>query len=73
MKVPLSWLSEYCDSGLSVETLADELAMHSIEVERISHAGTTDPTGFVVGRVISAEKHPDADRLSRLRRRHGRR
>ena len=63
MKVPLSWLTGYCDPGLSVETLADELALHAIEVERISHAGTTSPENFVVGRVISAEQHPDADRL----------
>ena len=63
MKVPLSWLASYCDPGLSVETLADELAMHAIEVERISHAGTTSPENFVVGRVIAVEPHPDADRL----------
>ena len=64
MKVPLSWLTSYCDPGLSPETLAGELAMRAIEVERISHAGTTDPGEFVVGRVLSAEKHPDADRLT---------
>jgi phenylalanyl-tRNA synthetase beta chain len=63
MKVPFSWLRSYCDPGLSVETLADELALHAIEVERISHAGTTSPEGFVVGRVLSAEQHPNADRL----------
>ena len=63
MKVPLSWLTSYCDPGLSVETLADELAMHAIEVERISHAGTSSPENFVVGRVVSAEQHPNADRL----------
>ncbi len=64
MRVPLSWLSSYCDPGLSVETLAGELALHAIEVERISHAGTTSPENFVVGRVLGVEKHPDADRLS---------
>jgi phenylalanyl-tRNA synthetase beta chain len=63
MKVPLSWLKSLCDPGLSVETLADQLAMHAIEVERISHAGTTSPEGFVVGRVIAVDPHPDADRL----------
>ncbi|HEX6115516.1 MAG TPA: phenylalanine--tRNA ligase subunit beta [Solirubrobacterales bacterium] len=63
MKVPLSWLSAYCDPGLSVETLADQLALRAIEVERISHSGTTSPENFVVGRVLSAEQHPNADRL----------
>jgi phenylalanyl-tRNA synthetase beta chain len=64
MKVPNSWLRSYCDPGLSVEQLADALAMHSIEVERISHVGAPSPDAFVVGRVLSVEKHPDADKLS---------
>ncbi len=64
MRAPDSWLRLYCDPNLSVEELADELAMHSIEVERITHAGAPDPEGFVVGKVLSVEKHPDADKLS---------
>ena len=64
MKVPESWLRSYCDPGRSTEELADELAMHSIEVERISHVGAPSPDAFVVGRVLSVEKHPDADKLS---------
>jgi phenylalanyl-tRNA synthetase beta chain len=64
VRAPSSWLRTYCDPKLSVEELADELAMHSIEVERITHAGAPDPDGFVVGKVLSVEKHPDADKLS---------
>jgi phenylalanyl-tRNA synthetase beta chain len=64
MKVPSSWLRAYCDPGLSVEQLADEIGMHSIEVERISHVGAPSPDAFVVGKVLSVEKHPDADKLS---------
>jgi phenylalanyl-tRNA synthetase beta chain len=64
MRAPDSWLRSYCDPKLSVQELADELAMHSIEVERITHAGVPDPDGFVVGKVLSVEKHPDADKLS---------
>jgi phenylalanyl-tRNA synthetase beta chain len=64
MKVPDSWLRSYCDPGLSVEHLADEIAMHSIEVERISHVGAPSAEAFVVGKVLSVEKHPDADKLS---------
>ena len=62
--VPVGWLSEYCDPGLSAEELADALNLKSTEVERISHAGAPSPDGFVVGEVISVEQHPDADRLS---------
>jgi phenylalanyl-tRNA synthetase beta chain len=64
MRAPDSWLRSHCDPKLSVAELADELAMHSIEVERITHAGAPDPDGFVVGKVLSVEKHPDADKLS---------
>jgi phenylalanyl-tRNA synthetase beta chain len=64
MRAPDSWLRSYCDPGLSVEALADELAMHSIEVERITVAGAPSPDSFVVGKVLSVEKHPDADKLS---------
>jgi phenylalanyl-tRNA synthetase beta chain len=64
VRAPNSWLRSYCDPDLSVEELADRLAMHSIEVERISHTGAPDPDGFVVGKVLSVEQHPDADRLT---------
>jgi phenylalanyl-tRNA synthetase beta chain len=64
MKVPSSWLRAYCDPGLSVEEVAEELSMHSIELERISHVGAPSADSFVVGRVLSVEKHPDADKLS---------
>ena len=63
MRVPLSWLREYCDPGLSPEELADRLVMTGTEVERIALVGPTKPDGFVVGKVLSAEQHPDADRL----------
>ena len=63
MKVPYSWLTSYCDPGLSAEEIGSTLSMHSIELERISHLGAPSDEGFVVGRVLSAEPHPDADRL----------
>jgi phenylalanyl-tRNA synthetase beta chain len=64
MRVPNSWLRAYCDPDLPVEELADEIAMHAIEVERVSHVGAPSPDQFVVGRVLSVEKHPDADKLT---------
>jgi phenylalanyl-tRNA synthetase beta chain len=64
MKVPYSWLREYCDPGLSAEELAELLSMRAVEVERVSTVGPPSPEGFVIGHVITAEKHPDADRLS---------
>jgi phenylalanyl-tRNA synthetase beta chain len=64
MNVPQEWLRAYCDAGLDIEELAEHLAMHGIEVERISRVGAPSPEGFVVGKVLSVSKHPDADRLS---------
>jgi phenylalanyl-tRNA synthetase beta chain len=64
LRAPLSWLLSYCDPGLSAEELGDRLAMHSIELERISRAGAPSSEGYVIGKVLSVEQHPDADRLS---------
>jgi phenylalanyl-tRNA synthetase beta chain len=64
MRAPYSWLREYCDPGMSARELAERLAMTGTEVERIGTAGPAAPEGFVVGRVVEREKHPDADRLS---------
>lgn len=63
MKVPYLWLREYCDPGLGVEELAERLVMTGTEVERIGAVGPPAAEGFVVGRVLSAEQHPNADRL----------
>jgi phenylalanyl-tRNA synthetase beta chain len=64
MRVPLTWLREHCSPDWTPEHLAERLAMTGTEVERVSLAGAPSADGFVVGRVLSAEKHPDADRLS---------
>jgi phenylalanyl-tRNA synthetase beta chain len=64
MRVPYSWLREYCDPGLEAGELAERLAMTGTEVERV---GSVDPPaldGFVVGKVLAHEMHPNADRLS---------
>jgi phenylalanyl-tRNA synthetase beta chain len=63
MRVPIAWLREYCDPPLDTARLADRLAMTGTEVERVERHGVTAPENFVVGRVLRAEQHPDADRL----------
>jgi phenylalanyl-tRNA synthetase beta chain len=64
MRVPFSWLREYCDPGIDAGSLAERLAMTGTEVERIATLGPPAADGFVVGKVLEREKHPDADRLS---------
>jgi phenylalanyl-tRNA synthetase beta chain len=63
MRVPYSWLREYCDPGVGVEEIAERLVMTGTEVERIGAVGPPDAEGFVVGKVVGAEQHPNADRL----------
>ena len=64
MRVPLSWLREYCDPGMEPAALADRLVMTGTEVERIETLGPESGSGFVVGKVLEREQHPNADRLS---------
>ena len=62
MLFPESWLREYCNPDLSTQALADALTMAGLEVESLR---TVAPafSGVVVGEIIAAEQHPDADRL----------
>jgi phenylalanyl-tRNA synthetase beta chain len=64
MRVPVEWLQEYCDPGLDLAALEERLTMTGTKVEAVHHHGVGALERFVVGRVLSAERHPDADRLS---------
>lgn len=62
MKFTLSWLKEHLDTDEPLEKLADKLTMIGLEVEYIEDkAKALAP--FSIARVISAEQHPNADRL----------
>jgi phenylalanyl-tRNA synthetase beta chain len=63
MRVPVSWLYEYCDPGLDVAALEERLTMTGTKVETILRHGAPSVESFVVGRVLQAGPHPDADRL----------
>lgn len=63
MRVPVSWLKDYVDFNDTTEGLADKLTFAGIEVEGIETVGG-DFTGVVVGKIIDAEAHPNADRLT---------
>jgi len=67
MRVPLPWLREYCDPELDVRAIEERLTMTGTKVEAIHHSGVRSSENFVVGRVLSAEAHPDADRLKLCR------
>ena len=64
MRLPLLWLHDYCDPGLEPFDLAARLALTGTEVDRVHAHGVTALEHFVIGKVLSAERHPDADRLT---------
>ena len=64
MRLPIEWLHDHVHPDLSTRELATRLAMTGTEVDRILRHGVDALDAFVVGRVLAAERHPDADRLS---------
>lgn len=62
MLVSHRWLSDYVAHGLTPEALADALTHAGLEVESVDVTGPR-LDGVVVGRVLTAAPHPDADRL----------
>ena len=67
MHVPLSWLREYVTVDATAREIADRLFTSAAEVERVLEVGVPDVDGnlgrFLVGRVLTADAHPNADRL----------
>lgn len=62
MLVPLSWLKEYVHIDVSTEELCDRMTMTGSNVETVIRVGE-DIEGVVVGKILTIEKHPNADRL----------
>ncbi|HMB19335.1 MAG TPA: phenylalanine--tRNA ligase subunit beta [Gaiellaceae bacterium] len=71
MRVPISWLRDYVPIEMPLDDLATRLSVSSAEVEGIERRGVPDSDGnlgrFLVGRVLEAVKHPNADRLQLCR------
>lgn len=63
MKISLNWLRDYIQTSLSDTEIADKLTLTGLEVDEIETVGS-DFAGVVVGEVLSAEKLPNADKLT---------
>jgi len=62
MKFTLPWLKDHLETDASLGEIVDKLTMIGLEVENVEDkADLLKP--FVIASVISAEKHPNADRL----------
>ncbi len=65
MKFTLSWLKEHLDTEADVEAVSDALTRIGLEVEGIENPGAK-LADFRVAKVLSAERHPQADKLQVL-------
>ena len=65
MKFSLAVAKEHLDTGASAEEIADKLTTIGLEVEEVSNpAEALAP--FRIAKVLTAEKHPQADKLQVL-------
>ena len=62
MKCTLPWLKEHLETDASLAEIVDKLTMIGLEVENVEDKADL-LKAFVIASVISAEKHPNADRL----------
>jgi phenylalanyl-tRNA synthetase beta chain len=63
MLVPVEWLREHCAPDITTAELVERLEMTGTEIGGVATRGVGAHERFVVGHVLTAEQHPDADRL----------
>ncbi|QKV19781.1 phenylalanine--tRNA ligase subunit beta [Oricola thermophila] len=64
MKFTLSWLKDHLETDATLDEIVERLTAIGLEVEDVDDKSVYKP--FVIARVLTAEKHPDADRLKVL-------
>lgn len=65
MKFSLSWLKDHLDTNASVAEIADALTRCGLEVEGIENPAES-LGAFTIAHVLTAERHPQADKLQVL-------
>ena len=64
MKLTLSWLKDHLDTDASLDEIVERLTSIGLEVEHVDDKAGLKP--FVIAKVLTAQKHPDADKLQVL-------
>ncbi|WP_455874370.1 phenylalanine--tRNA ligase subunit beta [Rhizobium yanglingense] len=64
MKFTLSWLKDHLETDATLDEICTRLTMIGLEVEDVDDKAAFRP--FIIAKVLSAEKHPQADRLKVL-------
>ncbi|MEP4377731.1 MAG: phenylalanine--tRNA ligase subunit beta [Alphaproteobacteria bacterium] len=62
MKFTLAWLKDHLETDASVDEIVETLIRIGLEVDTVDDPGAK-LAAFTVAHVVSAERHPDADRL----------
>ena len=62
MKISESWLREWVDPDLTTDALAEQITMAGLEVDAVEPVAPPF-SGVIVGEILFAEKHQDADKL----------
>ncbi|MBT5912387.1 MAG: phenylalanine--tRNA ligase subunit beta [Rhodospirillaceae bacterium] len=62
MKFTLSWLKDHLETKASLDQICDKLPMLGLEVESVQNR-SIELSEFIVGYVVEAYQHPNADRL----------
>ncbi|WEX08148.1 phenylalanine--tRNA ligase subunit beta [Chelativorans sp. AA-79] len=64
MKFTLSWLKDHLETEATLDEIVETLTTIGLEVEAVDDKAALKP--FVIAKVLTAEKHPDADKLKVL-------
>ncbi|MFN7025626.1 MAG: hypothetical protein ACK4QP_14145, partial [Pseudorhizobium sp.] len=64
MKFTLSWLKDHLETDATLDEICTRLTAIGLEVEDVDDKAAYKP--FVIAKVVSAEPHPQADRLKVL-------
>lgn len=64
MKLTLSWLKDHLETDASLEQICERLTMIGLEVESVDDKAAFKP--FKIAKVLTATRHPDADKLQVL-------
>ncbi len=64
MKLTLSWLKDHLETDATLDQIVERLTAIGLEVEHVDDKASLKP--FVIAKVLTATRHPDADKLQVL-------
>ena len=63
MRLPKSWLQDYVDFNVTDEEFIERMMWRGFELEGVEKE-LKDVSGVITGKILSMEKHPNADKLT---------